>query len=143
MRIKDQPKIVEVLVAEDVGCDVPEAIDILAESIEELLLQISVLPDWNEHNNEVHRYREVQLEELEEATSQHLPRVLRSSRLKRPRVSTTSPMKLKNVPIKEITPEVETVDGPNPACQVRYTLYIRTGVKVHRGETNLGNQKVF
>jgi hypothetical protein len=33
VRIKEQPKIVEVLVAEDVGCDVPEAIDILAESI--------------------------------------------------------------------------------------------------------------
>jgi hypothetical protein len=73
VRIKDQPKIVEVLVAEDVGCDVPEAIDILAESIDELLLQISVLPDWDEHNNEVHRQREVQLEEVEESTSQHPP----------------------------------------------------------------------
>ncbi len=31
--INDQPKIVEVLVTEDVGCDVPDAIDILAESI--------------------------------------------------------------------------------------------------------------
>ncbi len=71
MRVKDQPKIVEVLVAEDIGCDVPDAIDILAESIEDLLLQISILLDWDEHNNEVHRYREVQLEELEESTSQH------------------------------------------------------------------------
>ena len=37
VRINDQPKIVEVLVAEEVGCDVPDAIDILAESIEDLL----------------------------------------------------------------------------------------------------------
>jgi hypothetical protein len=71
VRIKDQPKIVEVLVAEDVGCDVPTAIDILAESIDELILQISVLPDWDEHNNEALRQREVQLEELDEPTSQH------------------------------------------------------------------------
>jgi hypothetical protein len=74
-------------------------------------LQISVLPDWDEHNNEVHRHREVQLEELEESTSQHPPRVLRSSRLKKPRVSTASPMKLKSVPIEETTPEVDT--GPD------------------------------
>ncbi len=64
VRINDQPKIVEVLVAEDVGCDVHDAIDILAVSIEELLLQISILPDWHEHNNEVHQHREVQLEEI-------------------------------------------------------------------------------
>ncbi len=63
VRINDQPKIVEVLVAEDVGCDVPDAIDILAESIEELLLQISILPDCDERNNEVHLHREVQSEE--------------------------------------------------------------------------------
>jgi hypothetical protein len=49
VRINDQPKIVEVLAAEDVGCDMPDAIDILAESIEELMLQISILPDWHEH----------------------------------------------------------------------------------------------
>ncbi len=55
-RINDQPKIVEVIVAEDVGCDVPDAIDILAESIEDLLLQIFILPDWHEHNNEVHQH---------------------------------------------------------------------------------------
>ena len=54
VRINDQPKIVEVLVAEDVGCDAPDAIDILAESIENLLLQSSILPDWHEHNYEVH-----------------------------------------------------------------------------------------
>ncbi len=54
----------------------PDAIDILAESIEELLVQVSTLPDWNEHNNEVHRYREVQLEELEETTPQLTPKGL-------------------------------------------------------------------
>ncbi len=78
VRINDQPKIVEVLVAEDVGCDVPDAIDILAESIEDLLLQISILSDWHEHNNEVHQHREVQLEETTPQSS-----VLRSSRLKK------------------------------------------------------------
>ncbi len=82
VRINDQPKIVEVLVAEDVGCDVPEAIDILAESIEDLLLQISILPDWHEHHKEVHQYREVQLEETIPQS-----RVLRSSRLKKPKLS--------------------------------------------------------
>ncbi len=82
IRINDQPKIVEVLVAEDVGCEVPDAIDILAESIEELIMQISTLPDWHEHNIDVHQQREVQ---LEETMSQ--PRVLRSNRFKRPKVS--------------------------------------------------------
>ena len=36
VRINDQPKIVEVLVAEDVDCDVPDAIDILSESIKNI-----------------------------------------------------------------------------------------------------------
>ena len=108
VRIDDQPKIVEVLVAEDVGCSGPNAINVLAESIEEMILQISILPDWNEHTDEVHRHREVQLEELEEATSQPTPRVLRSSRLKKPRVSTENSGKPKIVPIEETMPEVST-----------------------------------
>ncbi len=108
VRINDQPKIVEVLVAEDVGCNVPDAIDILAESREELLLQISTLPDWEEHNNEVHRHKDVQLEELEEATSQPSRRVLRSSGLKQPRVSTENSGKPKIVPIEETMTEVST-----------------------------------
>ena len=105
VRINDQPKIVEVLAAEDVGCNVPDAINILTESIEDLLIQISMLPDWNEHNNEVHSHREVQLEELEETTSQLPPRVLRSSRLKRPRVSTENSEKSRNGPFKEAMPK--------------------------------------
>ncbi len=56
-RIDDQPKIAEVLVAEDVGCDAADAIDILAESIEEQILQVFILPDWREQNNEVHQHR--------------------------------------------------------------------------------------
>ena len=58
VRINDQPKIVEVLIAEDVGCNAPDdAIDIFADSIKELILQVSILPDWHEHNNEVHQHR--------------------------------------------------------------------------------------
>ena len=56
----------------------------------------------------LHGYREVQLEELEEATSQPTPRVLRSSRLKKPKVSTDNLEKPKIVPMKETTPEVST-----------------------------------
>jgi hypothetical protein len=112
VRINDQPKIVEVLVAEDVGCDVPDAIDILAESIEELMLQISILPDWHEHNFEVHQHREVQLEETIPQ-----PRVLRSSRLKRPRVSTETSVKPKIGPIKKTIVEVSTDPDENGAVQ--------------------------
>ena len=112
VRIKDQPKIVEVLVAEDVGCDLPDAIDILAESIEELILQTSILPDWHEHNFEVHQHREVQLEETIPQ-----PRVLRSSRLKRPRVSTETTVKPISGPIKKPIVEVSTDPDKNDAVQ--------------------------
>jgi hypothetical protein len=111
VRINDQPKIVEVLVAEDVGCDVPDAIDILAESIEELILQISILPGWHEHNFEVHQHREVQLEETIPQ-----PRVLRSSRLKKPRVSTETSVK-PNGPIKKTIAEASTDPDKHDAVQ--------------------------
>ncbi len=112
VRIKDQPKIVEVLVAEDVGCNVPDVIDILSESIEELMLQISILPDWHEHNFEVHQHREVQLEETIPQ-----PRVLRSSRLKKPRVSTETSVKPKIGPIEKPIVEVSTDPDKNDAVQ--------------------------
>ncbi len=53
-------------------------------------MQVTTLLDWHEHNNEVHQQREVH---VEETASQ--PRVLRSNRLKMPKVSIELSMKSK------------------------------------------------
>ncbi len=60
------------------GCDPQEIMDIFTNSLEGLILQISVLPDWHEHNREVNEELEVYAVE-----SDPLPRILRSSKLKR------------------------------------------------------------
>ncbi len=46
IRVNDQPKLVEVLTAEQVGCDEDEATCIFESSLEELITQVTILPDW-------------------------------------------------------------------------------------------------
>jgi hypothetical protein len=52
MRINDQPRVIEVLLAEQVGCNESDAADIFITSIEEIIETSSVKPDWHDHNAE-------------------------------------------------------------------------------------------
>ncbi len=97
VRVNNQPRIVEVLLAEQVGCNESEISDIFITSIEELIELISVKPDWQEHNSEAAQKCEVHLGEVIS------PRTTRrSSRLKK--VSTTAPP-------KHIASENQTTDA--------------------------------
>jgi hypothetical protein len=75
-------------------------------------IQISILPDWHEHNNEVHQHREVQFEETIPQS-----RVLRSSRLKKLKVSIEVSRKPKSVPFEETMPKVSTDPVKNDSVQ--------------------------
>jgi hypothetical protein len=48
VRINDQPGIIEVLLAEQVGCSEADAADIFITSIEDLVESSSVKFDWHE-----------------------------------------------------------------------------------------------
>jgi hypothetical protein len=85
IRVNDEPKTIEVLTAENVDSCPQEIMDIFTNSLEELILQISVLPDWHGHNREVNEELEVYLDE-----SDPLPRTLRSSKLKRSKLTESS-----------------------------------------------------
>ena len=85
IRVKDQPRIVEVLTAEQVGCNEVDATCILENSLEELITQVTILPDWHEHNSEITEERETH---VGEACSSLAAR--RSSRNKRARLSAKS-----------------------------------------------------
>jgi hypothetical protein len=52
VRIHDQPRIIEVLLAEQVGCSEADASDIFITSIEDLSETSSVKFDWHDHNAE-------------------------------------------------------------------------------------------
>ncbi len=85
IRVNDQPKLVEVLTAEQVGCDEDEAICIFGSSLEELITQVTILPDWHEHNSEITEERETH---VGEACSPLAAR--RSSRNKQAKLSAKS-----------------------------------------------------
>jgi hypothetical protein len=88
IRIKDQPKIVEVLLAEQIGCDSVDAESIIDDSLEELISLITILPDWDSHNDDISEEREVHVGEA------YSPPSTRSSRrLKRSKIGTQSPLK--------------------------------------------------
>ncbi len=88
IRIKDQPRIVEVLLAEQVGCDSVDAKSIMDDSLEELISLITILPDWDIHNDDISEEREVHVGEV------YSPPTTRSSRrLKRSKIGTQSPLK--------------------------------------------------
>jgi hypothetical protein len=82
IRVSDQPKLVEVLTAEQVGCDESEATCIFESSLEELITQVTTLPDWNRHNSEITEERETH---AGEACSP--PATRRSSRNKKAKLS--------------------------------------------------------
>ena len=89
IRIKDQPRIVEVLLAEQVGCDSEDAESIIEDSLDELISLITILPDWDSHNDDISEEREVHVEEA------YSPPTTRSSRrLKKAKIETQSPLKL-------------------------------------------------
>jgi hypothetical protein len=88
VRIKDQPRIIDVLLAEQVGCDSVDAESIINDSLEELVSLITILPDWDNHNDDISEEREVQVGEV------YSPPTTRSSRrLKRSKIGTQSPLK--------------------------------------------------
>ncbi len=62
-KVNDQPKLVEVLTTEQVGCDEDEATYIFENSLEELITQVTILPDWYEHNSEITEERETHVGE--------------------------------------------------------------------------------
>ena len=78
IRIKDQPKIVEVLLQEHVGCADSDVATIISDSLEALITQVTVLPDWHDHNREICLEREVHVGEVNSPLATR-----RSSRLKR------------------------------------------------------------
>jgi hypothetical protein len=78
VRIYKQPKIVEVLISEQVGCDILELETIIQDSLEALIMQVTLLPDWDAHNCEIAEEREVHVAEV-----QAPPMTRSSSRLKR------------------------------------------------------------
>ncbi len=77
-RIKNQPKMVEVLLQEHVGCADSDVATIISDSLEALITQVTVLPDWDDHNREVSLEREVHVGEVHSP-----PATRRSTRLKR------------------------------------------------------------
>jgi hypothetical protein len=87
-RIKDQPRIVEVLLAEQVGCDSVDAESIIDDSLEELISLITILPDWDIHNDNISEEREVHVGEVSSP-----PTTRSSRRLKRSKIGTQSPLK--------------------------------------------------
>ncbi len=118
IRVNDQPSIVEVLMAEQVGCDEDEATCILESSLEELITQVTILPDWYEHNSEITEERETH---VGEACSPLAAR--RSSRNKKVKLATkssavTAPDEVtinpKEKPLKEADSREDDLSDPDP-----------------------------
>jgi hypothetical protein len=91
VRIKDQPRRVEVLSEEQIGCVNSDVATIISDSIEAVITQITILPDWHNHNSEVSLRREVYVGEA------HSPPITRrSSRLKKHKSGAQRPLKPKS-----------------------------------------------
>jgi hypothetical protein len=107
VRIKDQPRIVEVLLQEHVGCADSEVATIISDSLlETLITQVNLLPDWHDHNREVSLEREVH--NVGEAHSP--PATRRSSRLKRHKSGVQPPVEPKSILEQPISGNVEPVE---------------------------------
>jgi hypothetical protein len=100
VRVNDQPRIVEVLLADQVGCNESEISDIFITSIEELIELSSINPDWHEHNSEADEVAQECEVHLEEVISPRTTR--RSSRLNKVSTTTSS---------KHIASENQTTDA--------------------------------
>ncbi len=66
------------LVSEQVGCDILESETIIQDSLKTLVMQVTLLPDWDAHNCETAEEREVHVAEVKSP-----PMTRSSSRLKR------------------------------------------------------------
>jgi hypothetical protein len=53
LKLREGSKMTEVLVMELVGCDLKEIATIMSDSIEALMIESEILPDWDDHNKEV------------------------------------------------------------------------------------------
>ena len=53
LKLREESKVTEVLVMESAGCDTKEIATIISESIETLISESDILPDWDDHNKEV------------------------------------------------------------------------------------------
>ncbi len=105
IRIKDQPKIVEVLLQEHVGCADADVATIISDSLEALITQVTVLPDWHEHNREICLEREVHVGEVHSP-----PATRRSSRLKRHKSGAQPPSQPKLISEQPISDNDEPVE---------------------------------
>jgi hypothetical protein len=56
---------IEVLISEQVGCDILESETIIQDSLETLIMQVTPLPEWDEPNCEIVEEREVHLAEVQ------------------------------------------------------------------------------
>ena len=143
IRVNDQPRIVEVLTAEQVGCDEVDATCIFESSLEELITQVTILPDWQEHNSEIAEERETHVGEAYSP-----PAARRSSRNKRAKLSpkssaATTPgdgtMEDKEMPLEETDSQEENVKDPDP-----FTLEPKTStynkIEIEPIKNWIGNQ---
>jgi hypothetical protein len=89
VRVNDQPRIVEVILADQVGCSESEISSIFITIIDELIDLISIKSDWHEHNSEADETAQECKVHLGEVISPRTTR--RSSRLKK--ASNTAPPK--------------------------------------------------
>jgi hypothetical protein len=105
IRIKDQPKIVEVLLQEHVGCADSDVATIISDTLEALTTQVTVLPDWHEHNREICLEREVHEGEVHSP-----PATRRSNRLKRHKSGVQPPFQPKLISEQPISGNDEPVE---------------------------------
>ena len=115
------------MTAEQVGCNEADATGILENSLEELITQVTILPDWHEHNSEITEERETH---VGEACSP--PAARRSSRNKRAKLSpkssaATTPgdgtMEDREKPLEETDSQEEDLKDPDP-----FTLEPKTSI---------------
>ncbi len=105
IRIKDQPRVVEVLLQEHVGCADSDVATIICDSLEALITQVTVLPDWHDHNREISLEREVHVGEAHSP-----PTTRRSNRLKRHKSGVQPPVEPKSISEQPISGNDEPVE---------------------------------
>ncbi len=112
VRINDQPRIIEVLLAEQVGCSEVDAADIFITSIEDLVETSSVKFDWHDHNAEADKATQKCEVYVEQTMS---PRITRkSSRLMKAAPNTPAPSNSGELRLPEDNVETESDDLLDP-----------------------------
>ncbi len=112
VRINDQPRFTEVLLAEQVGCNQADAANIFITSIEDLVETSSVKPDWHDHNAEADEATRKCEVYVGQAMS---PRITRkSSRLMKATPNTPAPSNSVELELPEDNVETESDDPLDP-----------------------------